>query len=264
MSTLFLANLGFQNEAIQNEIMRVFCHIRLGWFNRQYNSYGPQKESILKSTAFSSRLLLKKFNAPSVVNWYERLTSTCEAFRIGLVVFDAIQFGRWQDGFCIPSLGFDRYRDMQSTLCTALPICLARADSRVQAMIAGVETKSRNGYEIVWNLLYCFVPGFNPTNTIDKPTWDSEDGEVIRYEAAFNLYFRLSSKRGNQQQDVDKSILFVKGITARNLSRIVEPLIIAVESHRTNSMTMAATRMASFLPTFALTSSHRRLLNDVR
>jgi hypothetical protein len=94
MLALFLANLGFQNGDIQNEIMRVFRHIRLGWFNRQYNSFGPQKESILKSTAFSSWLHLEKFDAPSVVNWYERLTSTCEAFRIGLVPFNAIQFGR--------------------------------------------------------------------------------------------------------------------------------------------------------------------------
>lgn len=151
MSVLFLANLGFQNEDIQNKIMRVFRHIRLGWCNRQYNSFGPQKESILKSTAFSSRLLLKKFDAPSVVNWYERLTSTCEAFCISLVPFDAIQFGRRQDGLCIPGLGSDHYLDMQSALCTTLPICLAHADSHIQAMIAGVETKSRNGYEIVWN-----------------------------------------------------------------------------------------------------------------
>jgi hypothetical protein len=53
---------------------------------------------------------------------------------------------------------------------------------------------------------------------------------VIRYAAAFNLYFRLSSKRGNHQTDVEQSILFLKGITACNLSRIVEPLIIAVKS----------------------------------
>ena len=180
MSALFLANLGFQNEDIQNEIMHIFQHICLGWYNRQYNSF--------KSTVFSSLLLLEKFDAPSMVNWYERLTSTCEAFHIGLIPFDAIQFGRQQDGLCIPGLGSDRYRDMQSALWTALPICLARADSRVQAMIAGVETKSRNGYEIIWNLLYRFVPGFNPTNTIDKPTWDGEDGDIIRYAAAFDLY----------------------------------------------------------------------------
>jgi hypothetical protein len=53
---------------------------------------------------------------------------------------------------------------------------------------------------------------------------------VIKYAAAFDLYFRLSSKRGNCQHDVNKSILFLKGITASNLSKIVEPLIIAVES----------------------------------
>ena len=53
---------------------------------------------------------------------------------------------------------------------------------------------------------------------------------MIKHAAAFDLYFWLSSKRGNCQHDVDKSILFLKGITARNLSKIVEPLIIAVES----------------------------------
>ncbi len=109
-------------------------------------------------------------------------------------------------------------------------MCLARANSRVLAMIAGVETKSRNGYKIIWNLLYHFVPGFNPTNTINKPTWDGEGGNVIKYAAAFDLYFRLSSKQGNRQHDINKSILFLKGITAHNLSKIVEPLIIAVES----------------------------------
>jgi hypothetical protein len=77
-----------------------------------------------------------------VVNWHERLTSTCEAFRIGLFPFDAIQFSCQQDGLCIPGLGLNRYRDMQSALCTALPLCLAQADNRVQAMIAGVKTKT--------------------------------------------------------------------------------------------------------------------------
>ncbi len=134
-----------------------------------------------------------------MVNWYEHLTSTCEAFRIGLVPFDPIQFSCRQDGLCIPGLGLDRYRDMQSALCTVLPLCLAQADNWVQAIIAGVETKTQNGYKILWNLLYRFVPGFNPTNTIDKPTWDGEGGNLIRYAAAFDLYFRLSSKRGNRQ-----------------------------------------------------------------
>jgi hypothetical protein len=230
MSAQFLADIGFQDTDIQNKIMLLFCHIRQSWYNRQYNSFGPQKESILKSTAFSTRLLLKKIDASSMVNWYERLTSTCKAFRIGLVPFDAIQFSRRQDGLRIPGLSLNRYWDMQSALCTALHLCLAQADNRVKAMIAGVETKTQNGYEILRNLLYHFIPGFNPTNTINKPTLDGEGGNVIGYAATFNLYFRLSSKRGNRQTDVEQSILLLKGITACNLSQIIEPLIIAVKS----------------------------------
>jgi hypothetical protein len=119
---------------------------------------------------------------------------------------------------------------MASALCTAMPICLAWANSRVQAMIAGVEIKTKNGYEIVWNILYRYMPGFDPTNTVDKPTWDGKGGDVIHYVAAFDLYFRLSAKRGSCYNDFNKSILFLKGITARNLLKIVKQLIIATKS----------------------------------
>ncbi len=53
---------------------------------------------------------------------------------------------------------------------------------------------------------------------------------MIQYTAAFDLYFRLSSKQGSCHNDLNKSILFLKGIMACNLSKIVKPLIIAVES----------------------------------
>jgi hypothetical protein len=191
----YLHSVCFTNSTAYSRIMRYHRIIRHSWHNSHYNSYGPQKESILKSTAFSTRLLLKTFDAPSIVNWYERLTSTCKAFCFGLVPFDAIQFKRWQEGLWIPGLGFEQYDNMASALCTAMPICLAQADSRVQAMIAGVETKPRNGCKIMWNLLYQYVPGFEPTKTVDKPSWDKHGGDVIQYAAAFNLYFWLCAKR---------------------------------------------------------------------
>jgi hypothetical protein len=58
------------------KIMRIHPIIRHSWHNSLYNSYGPQKESFLKSNAFSKHLLLKNFDAPLVIAWYERLTST--------------------------------------------------------------------------------------------------------------------------------------------------------------------------------------------
>jgi len=58
---------------------------------------------------------------------------------------------------------------------------------------------------------------------------------VNQYAAAFDLYFRLSAKRGNTHSQFNKSILFLKGITARNLMKIVEPLIIAIESMQGNN-----------------------------
>jgi hypothetical protein len=118
---------------------------------------------------------------------------------------------------------------MATALCTAMSICLAQANSWVQAMIAGVETKTRNGYEIVWNLQYQYVPGFNPTKTVDKPNWDEQGEDMIQYAAAFNLYFWLWAKGGGSHTQFNKSILFLKGIRACHLMKIVEPLINAIE-----------------------------------
>jgi hypothetical protein len=248
LSEEFLDLIGFVNVSVYSELMRLHRVIRQCWHNRQHNSFGPQKESILKSSAFSTRLLIDKFDAPSVVNWYERLVSTCEAFRIGLVPFDAIQFDRRHEGLCLPGLGFERYDDMASALCTAMPICLDKADGRVRSMVSGVETKTRNGYEIVWNLLFRYVPDFDPTKTVDKPRWDTHEGDVIQYTAAFDLYFRLSAKRRNTHSQFNKSILFLKGITARNLMTIVEPLIIAIESMQSNKDASEGRLPIGYLP----------------
>jgi hypothetical protein len=225
----YLHYVGFTNSTAYSGIMRLHRIIHHSWHNSHYNSYGPQKESILKSATFSTRLLLEKNDAPSIVNWYKHLTSTCKALRIGLVSFNTIQFKRQQEMLCIPGLGFKQYNDMASALCTAMPICLAQADSRVQAMIVGVETKKRNEYEIMWNLLYWYVPGFDPTKAVDKPSWDKHSGDVIQYAAAFNFYFWLCAKCSGNHTQFNKSILFLKGITARHLMKIVEPLIIAMQ-----------------------------------
>ncbi len=88
----FLYRIGFDDASVYSKIIRVHRIIHNSWHNLHYNSFSPQPETILKSNAFSMRLLLKKCNAPSVVAWYERLTSTCKGIRIALVPFDAIQF----------------------------------------------------------------------------------------------------------------------------------------------------------------------------
>ena len=88
----FLYRVGFDNASVYSKIICMHRIIRNSWHNLHYNSFGPQPERILKLNAFSTRLLLKKFDAPLVVAWYERLTSTCEGFQIALIPFDAIQF----------------------------------------------------------------------------------------------------------------------------------------------------------------------------
>ena len=137
---------------------------------------------------------------------------------------------------------------MASALCTAMPICLDKADGRVRGMVSGVETEMRNGYKIVWNLLFRYVPGFDPTKTVDKPRWDLHEGNVIQYAAAFDLNFLLSAKHGNTHSQFNKSILFLKGITARNLMKIVEPLIITNEGMQVDDNTSDGGLPIGYLP----------------
>jgi hypothetical protein len=136
---------------------------------------------------------------------------------------------------------------MVSALCTALPVCLTEADGRTKAMIADVEMRTRKGYKIVWNLLYRFIPGFDPTKTIDRPSWDDHDGDVIQYAAAFDLYFPLSTKCGKNYNQFTRSILFLKEVTARNLMKIVEPLIIAIKGMQSDFDYIGGTQIG-FLP----------------
>jgi hypothetical protein len=218
--------------ALYGKLQCIHRVIQQSWHNKIHNTFGPHKESILKTTAFLIKLLLDQFDAPSVVRWYEQLASTCKAYCIGAVPFNAIQFTHWHEGLCIQGLGTDWYTDMANALCTVMSICLESADSRLKALVPGVEAKSRNGYVIVWKLLCCYVPGFDLAKTIDKPCWEDYDSNVIHYVAGFDLYFRLCAKRRNYHSQYHPLILFLQGITARHLMKVVRPLLIVVESQQ--------------------------------
>jgi hypothetical protein len=56
----FLYRVGFNNASVYSKIIHMHRIIRNSWHNLHYNSFGPQPETILKSNAFSTRLLLKK------------------------------------------------------------------------------------------------------------------------------------------------------------------------------------------------------------
>jgi hypothetical protein len=129
--------IGFTSPEYFGKIMRAHRTIvnSWSWSSKNNGTYGPQKDAILKSTTFTSKMVLDGFDAPSIVHWYERLTVTCKAFCIGLVPFDAIQFRRRHEGLCLPGLGLDRYVDMASALCTVMSVCLENGDSRVKAIV---------------------------------------------------------------------------------------------------------------------------------
>jgi hypothetical protein len=104
-------------------------------------------------------------------------------------------------------------------------------------MVASVETKSHNGYEIIYCLFCQYVPGFDPARTVDRPSWDDYDGDIMRYADAYDLYFRLSAKSGGYHTAFHCSVLFLKGITSPALMKVVEPLLIVVESHKPDENT---------------------------
>ncbi len=110
---------------------------------------------------------------------------------------------------------------MANALCAIMSICLENGDSCVKAMVTNIKTTSRNGYKIIWHLFSQYVPGFDPAWTIGNPSWDDYDGGMMQYAAAFDLFFRLSAKNGGYHLTFHRSILFLKGITAPLLMKVV-------------------------------------------
>ena len=230
LSGITLQQLGFSHLGSFPEVIRLHRTIRRNWYHHTLNTYGPQRDTILNSKALL-KLTLEKFDPCSVLAWYEKLVTTCEAYKIGLMPFDAmIQFAKGALGLCLPGLGSDRFTEMASGLCSVLQVCLAKAPSRVTTMAAQVESRTRNGYDILWRVLRLYVPGFDPTKTVERPLWGDSDGDVIRYANKFDLFFRLSVKNGHSHSDVVKATLFLTGITEPAMMKVVEPLLIAVES----------------------------------
>jgi hypothetical protein len=228
----FLDGVGFNTVELYGKLQRIHGVICQSWHNQIHNIFVPQKENISKSTAFSTKLLLDQFNAPSVVQWYKQLTGICKAYHIGLVPFDAIQFTRQHKDLCIPGLGTDWYTNMANALCTVMSICLESADSRLKAMVSSMEAKSHNGYVIVWKLLCRYVPGFDLAKSIDKPHWEDYNCNVIHYAVGFDLYFRLCTKRKNYHSQYHRLILFLQGIMAPHLMKVVKLLLMVVESQQ--------------------------------
>jgi hypothetical protein len=105
----FLLRIGFNAPDTFGKIMPAHWAISQSWSSKSSGTHGPQKDIILKSMTFLTKLVLDSFEAPMIVQWYKRLTATCEAFQIGLVPFNAIQIRQCHKGLCLPGLGIDRY-----------------------------------------------------------------------------------------------------------------------------------------------------------
>jgi hypothetical protein len=70
-----LLRIGFTALEYFGKIMRAHRTIVNCWSSKNNGAYGPQKDAILKSTTFTSKMVLNSFDAPSIVHWYERLTA---------------------------------------------------------------------------------------------------------------------------------------------------------------------------------------------
>ena len=120
---------------------------------------------------------------------------------------------------------------MASALCNIMSICLYNGDNWVKAMVASMEMKTQKGYKILWRLFCQYDPCFNPSRTVNRLSWDDYGGDVMKYAKAFDLYFYLSAKSGGYHTAFHCYILFLQGITAPALIKVVKPLLIAVKSN---------------------------------
>ncbi len=92
-----------------------------------------------------------------------------------------------------------------------------------------VRMESNNGYDLLWRILELTVPGFDPTFPVKIPTW-SDDG-IFDFAHAFQLYYRLLSKKGDFHDDKTRSTTFLQAIDDYAFANLITTLLTCINNY---------------------------------
>ena len=90
-----------------------------------------------------------------------------------------------------------------------------------------VRMESNNGYDLLWRILELTVPGFDPTFPVKIPTWSDEG--IFDFAQAFQLYYRLLSKKGDFHDNKTRSTTFLQAINDYTFADLITTLLTCID-----------------------------------
>ena len=220
---------------VYSDIKAIHRHVTAGWY--QYQSYhshdnkeeGPQVQRIVAKN-LSIFPKLHSTSMPAVIEFYDKLQRLSFKYLMPLVPFNHILLHHKSFGLCIPYLGYPQYQAAAAGLLELLPHLIpASLSKNFNANITSINSTSKNGYDVVWNILYQSVPGFDPSKSLPTPTW-TINHDIFDFSEEFNTYFRVQRLLKQPQSDSTQSLMFLNAITSPEYIETVGILTTAVES----------------------------------
>ena len=240
LNVSFIHNCGYQSFSSTvspedilicfGEIQQLHRKVLQSWRNTRTQVSGPSLERIL-DRGLKAFPLLRNMTMHDAVEFYDKFQELSHAFLIPLMPFDAVRLGNNFKGLFVPGLGTQRYHECASALFELRPRLLPTSNAEVQAKLSSVRVESKNGYDLLWQVLKLTVPVFDPTVPLQQPTWD-RDTDVLELGRRFELYFRLLSKKHVFINTRDRTTMFLKAIAASEYADIVTTLQSNVDSYR--------------------------------
>jgi hypothetical protein len=117
-------------------------------------------------------------------------------------------------------LGTNAYSEGGIAMLKILPLLILTTDYKVGAKLSSVRNASRSGYDLLWQILKLFVPGFDP---IVQPIW-TLDSSILDFCQSHMLYFRLQAKKNMFFSSRDRTTIFLCAITPSEYADMVTNL----------------------------------------
>ena len=150
-------------------------------------------------------------------------------YLIPITPLDCVMIKMGYEALCISGTGLTRYPVAAHVLLELLPCLLPKTNDEVSSIINMVRIESNNGYNLLWRILELTVPGFDPTFPVKIPTW-SDDG-IFNFAHAFQLYYRLLSRKGDFHDDKTRRTMFLQAINIYAFANLITTLLTCINNY---------------------------------
>ncbi len=203
--------------------------VRQSWYNPRTLQSGPSVKRILKQ-GLTVIPKLSNGMTKDTVAFYKQLHQVLAAYLIPMMPFDSICLANNYEGLFPPGLGTEVYAECCVAVLELLPRLLPTSNLEFQATVSVVRNSSQNGYNLLWQVLALYVPGFDPTILIAHPIW-TRDSSILDFSQSHFLYFCLQAKMNVYFTPWDKINTFLHAIAPSEYADVVTTLQTTVDAY---------------------------------